>query len=337
MHEVAVLARDGVVPFDLAVPVEVFGRTRLADAQAPYRVRVCAPTPQVDAGAFALRVPFGLEALTQADTVVIPGVADPFEPVAAPVIAALRSAHAHGARLASTCVGAFALAATGLLDGLTATTHWRATDELARRYPAVRVDPHVLFVDHGQLLTSAGAAAGLDLCLHMVRRDFGAAVAADAARVSVMPLEREGGQAQFIVHSPPNPEGSTLAPLLLWMEEHAELNPTLDELADQAGLSPRTLIRRFRAQTGTTPAHWLIMARIRRAQHLHETTDASIERIAGLVGFGAATFRDQFRRRVGISPHGYRRAFYSEGHLPRATSTRSSLTRLMTDVHVDSW
>jgi transcriptional regulator GlxA family with amidase domain len=206
MHEVAVLARDGVVPFDLAVPVEVFGRTRLADGRAPYRVRVCAPRPEVDAGAFALRAQFGLEALANADTVIVPGVADPFGPVPQTVVAALQAAHARGARLASTCVGAFTLAATGLLDGLTATTHWCATDELARRYPAVRVDPHVLFVDHGRLLTSAGAAAGLDLCLHMVRRDFGAAVAADAARTSVMPLEREGGQAQFIVHPPPTPE-----------------------------------------------------------------------------------------------------------------------------------
>jgi transcriptional regulator GlxA family with amidase domain len=315
MHEVAVLARDGVVPFDLAVPVEVFGRTRLADGRAPYRVRVCAPTPKVDAGAFALQVPFGLEALAEADTVVVPGVSDPFGPVPESIVAALRSAHARGARLASTCVGAFTLAATGLLDGLAATTHWRACDELTRLYPSVRVDPQVLFVDHGQLLTSAGAAAGLDLCLHMVRRDFGAVVAADAARASVMPLEREGGQAQFIVHPPPNLDGSSLAPLLLWMEEYAERNPTLDELADQAGLSPRTFIRRFRAQTGTTPAQWLIAARIRRAQHLLETTDASIERIAGQVGFGAATFRDQFRRRVGISPHGYRRAFYSGGAL----------------------
>ena len=214
VHEVAVLARNGVVPFDLAVPVEVFGRTRLVDGSAPYRVRVCAPTPHVDAGPFAVRVQFGLEALAEADTVVLPGVADPFGPVPEPVVAALQAAHARGARLASTCVGAFTLAATGLLDGLTATTHWLAADDLARLYPAVRVDAHVLFVDHGRLLTSAGAAAGLDLCLHMVRRDFGAAVAADAARASVMPLEREGGQAQFIAHPPPNPDGSTLAPLL---------------------------------------------------------------------------------------------------------------------------
>jgi len=314
VHEVAVLARNGVVPFDLAVPVEVFGRTRLVDGSAPYRVRVCAPTPHVDAGPFAVRVQFGLEALAEADTVVLPGVADPFGPVPEPVVAALQAAHARGARLASTCVGAFTLAATGLLDGLTATTHWLAADDLARLYPAVRVDAHVLFVDHGRLLTSAGAAAGLDLCLHMVRRDFGAAVAADAARASVMPLEREGGQAQFIAHPPPNPDGSTLAPLLAWMQKHVEQNPTLGQLADQAGLSPRTLIRRFRAQTGTTPAQWLIMARIRRAQHLLETTDTSIERIAGSLGFGAATFRDQFRRRVGVSPHSYRRAFIAVTH-----------------------
>jgi transcriptional regulator GlxA family with amidase domain len=177
----------------------------------------------------------------------------PFGPVPESIVAALRCAPARGAQLASTCVGAFTLAATGLPDGLTATTHWRACDELTRLYPSVRVDPQVLFVDQGQLLTSAGAAAGLDLCLHMVRRDFGAAVAADAARASVMPLEREGGQAQFIVHPPPNLDESSLAPVLLWMEEHAKRNPTLDELADQAGLSPRTFIRRFRAHRPVQP------------------------------------------------------------------------------------
>jgi transcriptional regulator GlxA family with amidase domain len=309
VHEVVVLALDGVVPFDLSTPVEVFGRTRLADGRAPYRVRVCAPAAEVDAGAFTLRVAYGLDVLAEADTVVVPGVADPLRPVPEQVVVGLREAYARGGRLASICAGAFTLAATGLLDGLQATTHWLAADELARRHPAVRVDPDVLFVDHGRLLTSAGAAAGLDLCLHLVRRDFGAAVAADAARVSVMPLEREGGQAQFIVHASPTADGATLAPLLAWMDKHAHEAPSLAELAARAGLSPRTLSRRFREQTGTTPAQWLIVARVRRAQRLLETTDQPVERIASGLSFGAATFRDQFRRRVGTSPNAYRHAF----------------------------
>ncbi|WP_344732642.1 GlxA family transcriptional regulator, partial [Spinactinospora alkalitolerans] len=213
-------------------------------------------------------------------------------------------------RIASICVGAFVLAATGLLDGLRATTHWAATPELARRHPAVEVDPDVLFVDNGQFLTSAGAAAGMDLCLHMVRRDHGSAVAADAARIAVMPLERDGGQAQFIAHEPPAPDGASLEPLLRWMEENAHRELTLDDIARHGAVSTRTLGRRFREQTGTTPLQWLNRARLRRAQHLLETTVHPVERIAGQVGFGSATtFRDRFKRLVGTSPHAYRRAF----------------------------
>ncbi len=201
--------------------------------------------------------------------------------VAQDVLAALRSAAASGTRIASICVGAFTLAATGLLDGLRATTHWAAAGELARRYPAVAVDANVLFVDNGQILTSAGAAAGLDLCLHMIRNDHGSAVAADAARIAVMPLERDGGQAQFIVREPPTPDGATLEPLLRWMEENAHRELTLADIAAQAMMSARTLNRRFREQTGTTPLHWLHRARLRQAQYLLETTSHSVERIAG--------------------------------------------------------
>ena len=177
---------------------------------------------EVDAGAFTLRAPWGLDALAEADTIILPGCADPTLPVPPEVLDALRAAAARGTRIASICVGAFVLAATGLLDGLRATTHWLGAAALAATHPEVDVDPDVLYVDNGQFLTSAGAAAGLDLCLHMIRRDHGSAVAADAARLSVMPLEREGGQAQFIVHEqPPSPDGTTLEPLLRWMEENA--------------------------------------------------------------------------------------------------------------------
>jgi len=187
MHTVAVLALDGVVAFDLSTPIEVFSRTRLPDGRAAYRVRVCAVTEQVDAGVFTLRAPWGLDALAEADTIILPGCADPTAPVPAEVLHALRQAADNGTRIASICAGAFVLAATGLLDGRRATTHWLAAALLAARHPAVEVDPDVLYVDQGQFLTSAGAAAGLDLCLHLIRRDHGSAVAADAARLSVMP------------------------------------------------------------------------------------------------------------------------------------------------------
>ncbi|MBX6382130.1 MAG: helix-turn-helix domain-containing protein, partial [Microbispora sp.] len=227
------------------------------------------------------------------------------------VLEALREAAARGTRLASICAGAFTLAAAGLLDGLRATTHWAAAPELARRFPAVDVRPDVLYVDNGQVLTSAGAAAGLDLCLHMIRRDHGSAVAADAARLSVMPLEREGGQAQFIVHEhPPVPSGSLLEPVLAWIEDNLDRDLTLREMAARAGMSERTFGRRFRQQTGTTPLQWLLRARVRRAQYLLENTDHGIERIAAQAGFGSPTaFRERFKRVVGTTPQAYRSSF----------------------------
>ncbi|KUL63804.1 GlxA family transcriptional regulator [Streptomyces sp. NRRL S-1521] len=311
MHTVAVLALDQVIPFDLSTPIEVFSRTRLPDGRPGYQVRVCAERDEVDAGAFILRAPWGLEGLQGADTIIVPGVTDPAAPLSPAVHDALRSAAAVGARIASICVGTFPLAATGLLDGLRATTHWRAAGLLATRHPDIDVDPDVLYVDNGQLLTSAGAAAGLDLCLHMIRRDYGSAVAADAARLSVMPLEREGGQAQFIVYDhSPTPQGSELEVLLTWLQEDLARDLTLADIAEQAGTSTRTLIRRFRDQTGTTPLQWLHRARIRQAQHLLETTEHSVERIGRQVGFGSpTTFRDRFKRTTGVSPQTYRRTF----------------------------
>jgi len=312
VHTVSVLALDEVLAFDLSTPVEVFGRARLPDGRVAYRVRVCAPTDEVDAGVFAIRAPWGLDALAGADTIILPGLADPTAQIPEDVLEALRAAAEGGTRIASICVGAFTLAAAGLLDGLRATTHWAAAKELSRRYPDVDVDADVLFVDNGQILTSAGAAAGLDLCLHMIRQDHGSAVAADAARLAVMPLERDGGQAQYIVHEQRDAEGSNLEPLLRWMEENAHRELTLDDIATRATMSSRTLNRRFREQTGTTPLQWLRRSRIRRAQYLLETTGHSVERIALQVGFGSPTsFRDRFKRLVGTSPHAYRRAFRS--------------------------
>ncbi|MGA5303172.1 GlxA family transcriptional regulator [Nucisporomicrobium flavum] len=326
MHIVAVLALDGVVAFDLSTPLEVFGRTRLADGSAPYDVRVCAPDGEVAAGAFVVRAPHGLDVVEEADTVILPGVADVAVPVPEKVVSALRAAAARGTRIASICAGAFVFAATGLLDGHRATTHWIAAAELAERFPAVDVDPGVLYVDNGQFLTSAGAAAGLDLCLHMIRRDHGSAVAADAARLSVMPLEREGGQAQFMVaEQPPAPRGSTMEPLLRWLGDNCGRELTMAQIAAQAGMSTRTLNRRFREQTGTTPLQWLHLARVRRAQHLLETTAVTVDRIGATVGFGSPTaFRDRFKRVVGTSPHAYRHAFRSKNRETEAATPEAA-------------
>lgn len=310
MHTVAVLALDGVIPFDLAMPLEVFGRARLPSGGPAYRLRVCAAQRDVDAGAFTLRAPWTLADIADADTVLVPGVADLSRPVPVAAVDALVAAARNGSRVASVCVGAFTLAAAGLLDGLRATTHWAAAAELARRYPLVDVDPNVLYVDNGPVLTSAGAAAGLDLCLHMIRTDHGSAVAADAARLSVMPLERAGGQAQFIIYEPPAPDGASLQPVLSWLENNLSRTLTVEDIAAQASLSTRTLNRRFRDQTDTTPLQWLHRSRLRQAQYLLETTDHPVDRIYRQVGFTSPTaFRERFKQLVGTSPRAYRSSF----------------------------
>ncbi|MGW8063763.1 GlxA family transcriptional regulator [Streptomyces ziwulingensis] len=318
MHSVAILVLDGVVPFDMAAPMQTFDWTRLPDGRRPYRVRLCAESPEVRTDGLALRIEQGLEALESADTIIVPGRSEESGPPSERVLEALRRAAGAGTRIASVCVGAFVLAEAGLLDGLRATTHWVAAAELARRHPRVEVLPDVLYVDNGQILTSAGAAAGLDMCLHMIRRDLGSAVAAHAARMCVVPLEREGGQAQFIVHEhPPMPRGSELEPLLEWIEDNLAGEVTLGAMAARAGLSERTLSRRFREQTGTTPLQWLLRARVRRAQYLLENGDHPVERIARQAGFGSPTaLRERFRRVVGTTPYAYRAAFRGKPAAP---------------------
>jgi transcriptional regulator GlxA family with amidase domain len=309
MHTVAVLALDDVIAFDLATPVQTFGFTRLPDGRPAYRVLVCGAST-VKTEAFTMQTHWGIEALADADTIIVPG-RDADAPTSPEVLDALRAAAAKGTRIASICVGAFILAETGLLDGLRATTHWLGAPDLAARHPAIEVDPNVLYVDNGQFLTSAGAAAGLDMCLHMIRRDHGSAVAATIARLSVMPLEREGGQAQFIVRDePPVPRGAELEPLLQWLSTNTTTDLTLADIATHAGMSTRTLNRRFREQTGTTPLQWLHRERVRHAQYLLENTTHPVDRIASDVGFGSPTaFRERFKRVVGTSPNAYRTAF----------------------------
>ncbi|MEV0406884.1 helix-turn-helix domain-containing protein [Actinoallomurus sp. NPDC050550] len=313
MHTVAILVMDHTVVYDMAIPVEVFGRVRLPDGRSPYRVRICGTQPQVPTETFTIHAPWGLDALADADTVIVPGCSETAGPPPVEALEALRDAAAHGTRIASICAGAFILAATGLLDGLAATTHWIAAQYFAEMFPKVDVRPDVLYVDNGQLLTSAGASAGLDLCLHMIRRDLGSAVAADAARLAVTPLEREGGQAQYIAHERPAvPRGSLLEPTLTWIEDHLKDDITLEGMAARCGMSTRTFSRRFREHTGTTPLQWLLRARVRRAQYLLEHTDHSVERIAVQAGFGSATaFRERFKRVAGTTPQTYRAAFRS--------------------------
>jgi len=307
---IAVVAFDGVVLGDLATPCEVFGRARDADGRAVYEVRICSAAPAVASAHVGLTVPWRLSSLARADTVIVPGIDELDQPVPGEVLRAIRRAVDRGTRVASICSGAFVLAATGALDGLRATTHWLAAAELARRHPRITVDPNVLYVDNGNVLTSAGAAAGLDLCLHLVRRDLGAEAAANVARAAVMPLERTGGQAQFIVHAPPTSDGSSLEPLLAWIEQNLRKDLTLPAIAQHAAMSTRTLSRRFREQVGMTPASWVTRARVRIAQRLLETTSLSVERVAADVGFGSsAVLREHFGRIVGTSPQGYRQSF----------------------------
>lgn len=312
VHTVAVLALDGVIAFDLATPVEVFGRTAVDGAPA-YEVVVAGPRRTVSAGPMSLSVPHGLDRLIAADTVVVPGRSDPSASPEPRVLAALQEAARRGARIASICVGALDLAAAGLLDGLRATTHWQAAGVLAARYPAVDVDAGSLFVDNGQVLTSAGAAAGLDLCLHMISRDHGGAVAAEAARTAVVPLTRDAGQAQYIRDDGLGNGG--LAATLQWIEEHAAGPVTIADIAQVSAVSVRTLNRRFADEVGTTPSAWLTRSRVRRAQRLLETTDWSVERIATASGLGSATnLRARFSAVVGTSPTRYRTALGTAGH-----------------------
>lgn len=310
-HKIAVLAFDGVVPFDLTIPLEAFGRARRETGELVYEVLVCGPSRRIKSAHFDMRVRWGLSELANADTIIVPGALDFTAPLPNNLLDALSDAAAAGTRVASICTGAFILAACGLLDGLRVTTHWSAALMLANRYPHVTVDPNVLFIDNGQVLTSAGASAGLDLCLHMIRCDHGAQIAADVARHAVMPLERAGGQAQFIVHQPPESTGM-LQQLQVWVEQHLDQPLTLEQLAGRASVSTRTLSRRFREQLGVTPLQWLLQARVRRAQYILETTNLSVEQVALRTGFGSSTsLREHFRRLLDTSPVAYRNAFSS--------------------------
>jgi len=305
-HRVAVVVLPGVIPLEFGTAAQVFGR------DPHYDVALCAEgrTAAVAGYGFSINTSAGLGGLRRAQTVIVPGYDNVDSTVSAAVLDVLRAARARGARLVSICTGAFALAAAGLLDGRPATTHWRWTDELRRRHPEVEVLPNRLFVDDGDILTSAGVTAGIDLCLHLIRRDHGAAAANTRARALVAPPQRQGGQAQFVERLRPAATGDELGPLRDWMVENLALPLDLDTLARRAHMSRRTLTRRFRQETGVPPMSWLSDARLDRARELLETTTEPIENIGRLTGLGApASVRAAFHRRIGTSPQQYRSTF----------------------------
>jgi len=314
MHTVAVVALPDVIAFDLTTAVEVFGRVVLPSGEPGYCVRVCGTEPVVSAGPMRIATEHAISEVDGVDTIVVPGRNDVRVGTPDEVLRALKSAHADGTRIASICSGAFTLAEAGLLDGKRATTHWLAADLFRATYPDVDLDPDVLYVDEGQVLTSAGASAGMDLCLHMVARDYGAAVAADAARLAVAPLHRSGGQAQFILRNTAPAkhiaERTELDDVLAWIEQEAHRDLTLRDIAERAAMSVRTLNRRFQAETGQTPMQWVTGVRVRHAQQLLESTMHGVENIGREVGFRSpANFREQFRRLTGVAPQNYRNTF----------------------------
>ncbi|GAB3856086.1 GlxA family transcriptional regulator [Micromonospora andamanensis] len=312
LRSVAVLVLNGVAPFELGVLAEVFGTDRTADGLPGYRFDVCGPgqAPVRTSAGFHLVPNAGLEPLEQADLVAVPAH-DPATTAPAEVHEALRRAADRGAYLFSVCAGAYLLGEAGLLDGRECTTHWRHVDELQRRHPSARVRCNSLYVQDGRLLTSAGTAAGIDACLHLVRQEHGSATATRLARRMVVPPHRDGGQAQYIeAPIPKAPEAPTLEPVLEWLMGHLDRQTTVDELAARAGMAPRTFARRFRAETGTTPHDWLTNQRVLLARRLLEDTTLTVEAVADRAGFGdAAALRHHFTRRVGATPQAYRTTF----------------------------
>ncbi|MGH3378786.1 MAG: GlxA family transcriptional regulator [Actinoallomurus sp.] len=305
-HRVTVLALDAVLPLDLAIPAQIFG----PGAGTPYRLTVCAAGRTVTTTAgFSLSVPGDLGDVAAGDTVIVPGYA-PHRRVPPAAVDTLREARRRGRRVVSICTGAFALAQAGVLDGRRATTHWQYAAELARDFPLVTVDPDVLYVDEGDVLTSAGVSCGIDLCLHIVRRDLGARAANTIARAIVAAPHREGGQAQYVEAPVGRYATSSLAPTREWALEHLRDPLTVALLAAHASTSARTFARRFTEETGLSPLRWLLHARLDRARELLERSEASVEHVARSCGLGTATnLRAHFRRRFGTTPTAYRRAF----------------------------
>ena len=310
-HRVVALCLDGLVAFDLTAAAHPLQLAAEPSGKPLYAFSTCSPGggPVQTTNGFSVTPGGDLAALRRADTIVVPGYATMFDPPPEETLEALCSASDRGVRLLSVCTGAFALAHAGALDGRRAATHWAWAGELARRFPAVEVDPDALFVDEGEVLTSAGLSAGIDLSLHVIRRDFGAEVGERVARHMVAPPHRDGGQAQFFKPELPPSVGS-LEPTRRWAAERLAEPLGVAAMARHAGVSPRTFARRFRAETGTTPLQWLLAQRVLEARRLLEATDLPVEEVAWRVGFGtAASLRDHFRRATATTPTAYRRSF----------------------------
>jgi transcriptional regulator GlxA family with amidase domain len=313
-HRIAVLVLDHVVGFDLGTATQIFNASRISDQDRYYQVRVCGTGPVRSTAGFTVVPDFGLDELTTADTVLVPGV-DGGGPVTdgtipAEIRTALRDAAERGARIVSICTGASVLAAAGLLDGRPAATHWNWGRRISRLYPRVHWTLEVLFVDDGDILTSAGVGAGIDLCLHIVRSDHGTEAANRAARRSVVPPWREGGQAQYIERPVPSPTGSGTAPTRAWALDRLADPVSLEEMAEHARMSVRTFTRRFRSETGLSPHQWLLGQRVAHAQLLLESTDLGVESVARRSGLGSATaLRQHFQAVIGVAPTTYRRTF----------------------------
>jgi transcriptional regulator GlxA family with amidase domain len=315
MHRVAIVCFDGLVAFDLTAPAQAFMLAARPGGEPLYEVVTCSPGggPVRTTSGFQLTPSSGLGALRRAGTVVLPGYANILAPPPQEVLEAIRAAARRGARLMSVCTGAFALAHAGALDGRRATTHWAWAGEMAKRFPAVEVDPDALFVDEGKVLTSAGLSAGIDLSLHVIRRDCGAAVGERVARHMVAAPHRDGGQAQFFRPDPPGVGGS-LEPTRRWALERLAEPLDVAAMSRHAGVSPRTFARRFREETGTTPLQWLLAQRVLEARRLLEESDLPVEAIAWRSGFGtAASLREHFRRTTATTPSAYRRSFQPVG------------------------
>jgi AraC family transcriptional activator FtrA len=312
VHRVAALAHAPQSMFELACAAEVFGLYR-PGLPEPYQFEVCAenPGPLATLAGFDMLVTNDLSALRRADTIVIPGWQTYTEPAPPAIVRALQQAHRRGTRIITICSGVFPLAQTGLLDGRRATTHWALVADLTIRFPNVQVDPDVLYVDHGDVASSAGAGAGIDLCLHVVRVDHGAAHAAHVARHMVMPPHREGGQRQYAELPTSGPVPDSLAPLLDWATARLHEPLTINDLAAKAQVSGRTLTRRFATQLGTSPGQWLLAQRIAASRALLEETDLSVEAIADRVGLSSAVnLRRRFHQAVRTTPAAYRRTFH---------------------------
>ena len=317
MHTVAVLIYDAVNPFELGVATDVFGFERPELGVPWYRFLICADTPQPirsSVGLF-LTTPYTFEHTNRADTIIVPGSRPGIVPVSETLLETLRQSYQRGARIIALCTGTFLLAAAGLLDGRCVTTHWAWASKLAGHYPQVHVDPRKLYIDDGQILTSAGTAAAIDLSLHVVRQDYGAEIATAIARRMVVPPHRDGGQAQYIEMPLPSvsEKGEPFDAALAWIMAHLQEQLTVEQMAARAMMSPRTFARYFQATLGTTPYQWLIQQRIILAQRRLETTNETIEQIASCCGFSsAATLRLHFQRLLHISPQRYRRTFHHE-------------------------